>query len=689
MREPDYSDPEAKSPITPVFIFAALLILLRIVFSLFPEARLWGLNQAGYFSWGIYFTAACLLLVAAVAWRHRLLTAWTVRFASPHKVTGVRLLLPLLVIGIACIILFSGLAERAHFLGDSRIILNNPEMNLKLRELGEAVLHRAAIDFWNASTPGQVRLIYRFFSVAAGVIFFAFAFWYGRRIADRPVDMPILLLLILVTPFTLLFFGHVENYSLTASALGVMLLAASVSLETGRRSVAPFIAFAIAVLLHLAATVYLPVILLYFLLAYSPPQWRPLLMIHRRSVIVVLVVCFLVGYAAVRTAAPLFWQMALLPPFGDRFTLDSYSLFSLPHVIDFANLLLFMAPGAFALAIHMFVSRQPEAGGPQRTPLQLFVLVAAVTTLFAAFVVEPKLGMARDWDLMSLFLLGMTLPVYALWIGNYSRNAAYVSVSALTLIILLCGFVPWLGLHQSTDQMFAYTENVMMLEPKHSRSGILSLAEYADNNGRDADAARLLRYAKRHYPEREIEEAGGVYLRKGDYFRAIEYFQKAIEENPAWFSPYMSLGMAQLKIGRPVAAKRNLQIADALNPYNPVIQGFLGTALFRTGDTAKAIENWLRSINGDYFVSEPYFNLGYYLVLENLPDSALKFYLRVPDSLYSGEAYYWRAMAHALTHDTVSALNCLRQTIRLSNDSVLVTQAERVMRYLEEGEGTR
>ena len=53
------------SLIKPIFIITAIYLILRFIASFFPDARLWGFNQAAYIK-DLYFIYPALLIMAAI-----------------------------------------------------------------------------------------------------------------------------------------------------------------------------------------------------------------------------------------------------------------------------------------------------------------------------------------------------------------------------------------------------------------------------------------------------------------------------------------------------------------------------------------------------------------------------------------------------------------------------------------------
>lgn len=95
---------------------------------------------------------------------------------------------------------------------------------------------------------------------------------------------------------------------------------------------------------------------------------------------------------------------------------------------------------------------------------------------------------------------------------------------------------------------------------------------------------------------------GEAQLTLGLYAEAVDSFVKARERVPERAAPWFGLGRAYLAEGAPEAAVAALQAAHVRNHHLPDIQGRLGEALLRKGDTEHGlalVRPWLAQGGGD------------------------------------------------------------------------------------------
>lgn len=657
---------------------AALFLLVRLGASFLPEWRLWGFNQAAFIH---YMPLIYLVMIIGVAF----ILIKGKKSATPPpnseielmNTKGAGIVLVYIIIPIFCGLCFYLLRVKSHFLGDGLNIIANPEMSIKYRELGEVIIHRWFVRTFGTISSDSVLIAYQTLSITSGILFVAALAYYGRRIAATKFEYVIMILLVLCTAGSVLYFGYVENYSVTAAFIGITVLAGTASLKSGKKTVIPIISFALAVLLHSISLVYLPAVLFYVALTYGGGKIRQWTIRRSNAFLAIMLVMLILGYAVVRIWAPLFWRMAFLSPLGDRFTIDGYFLLSPRHLIDYLNLMSFLIPITVVVWILCLMMRGVSAG-QEKKPEHLFLKSAAFFGLVATFILEPKLGMARDWDMMSIVMAGAAFYGIYRWITTFHGQLHFKPASMIIMIISLAVFIPWLTLNNTTDALANYSIKVMKLDPRHSRSGLMTMNAYMEKRGNQTEAQYLANWCDLKYPEIELNDRGANYYRRGDYLRAEAILNQAINLNPSWFGLYLNLGMCQLRLRKFADALENLKIADGLNPYNATIQYYLGEAYMSIGDTTRAISYWHESIKGDIIVPEAYLSMGSYHLMNRRPDSALYYFSQVSDSRISIDLYYWKGLAAYMLHDTLAALKNFDEYLGLGGDSAKINNINKL-----------
>ncbi|HEX5214278.1 MAG TPA: PA14 domain-containing protein [Vicinamibacterales bacterium] len=132
-------------------------------------------------------------------------------------------------------------------------------------EMWEGFLHAWFWHFMHGAFGWSVRLSYQVLSSAAGGVFLAVLWLYGRRLVpQRPL---VFCVLMLAGGYMQLFFGEVENYTLTAVLIVGYLLASASFLQTRTPLIVPSVALAVAMTFHMLTGFLLPSLLFLYVVA--------------------------------------------------------------------------------------------------------------------------------------------------------------------------------------------------------------------------------------------------------------------------------------------------------------------------------------------------------------------------------------------------------------------------------------
>jgi tetratricopeptide (TPR) repeat protein len=107
------------------------------------------------------------------------------------------------------------------------------------------------------------------------------------------------------------------------------------------------------------------------------------------------------------------------------------------------------------------------------------------------------------------------------------------------------------------DQAIAEGEKSVALGPNQSFPHLL-LGMYLYHTGRYKEALPLVRKAMRlnpYYPSTYLELLGGVYLRMGEYEKAVETFKVLIVREPHRIVGHQNLAIAYIRLGRKEQAR--------------------------------------------------------------------------------------------------------------------------------------
>ena len=666
----------AQNHLKTVFLLVSISLALQFIGSFFPEARLWGLNQAAFLG-SIRFIYPSLFVVGLLIVWSDSRRAWRPDIFEETHFSGGRRYAYAALILIAAGAAFYFFSAKAHFLGDGNTIIANPRMAMKTREYGEALIHSLALKLVGAYSETACRSVYQALSRASGLIYVLFLLYYSLKIIRVESAAFVFVLLNLISAGTVLFYGYVENYSIATVAIQAMMLSSIAALSKGRKSFVPIVLFAAALFLHSISVVYLPALAVYIGLTFTTGTIRKTLWHRPRLIIAVTAAASVVAYFIVRQWGPLFYRLSLLPLFGDRFTTDGYYMLSGSHILDFVNLLFLL--GIVPLVIGLFLlMHKPGRGTDGERRAQIFLAVATVFGLGAAFVLEPKLGMARDWDLMSTMLVGVTLSGTYAWVRQANKIGGFMAGSALLVVLGVSVLIPWVALHNSVDGLYAYNMAAMERDPKHCRAGIQTMGAYNDEKGNKMEADRLRRYCQTHFPDVGLRNEAEKYLSLGQDAEAARSYQQAIAENPSAFMLYRGLGICRLNMDQFAAALDDFMIADALNAYNAMTYRLIGRAYEGLGNMSAALHWWRKSIQTDEAMADSYLDLAAYFLNSKTPDSAAYYLTRLPDSAYPIEVHYWRGLLSYMRSDTAKMNDEFDLYMKQGRDSSLMRNIRKI-----------
>lgn len=665
-----------KQVVGSAMMVAILVPVVRLIGSFFKDDRLWGINHAGYIDglWFLYpvlILGVCLVYIRKEALENILNDGPGLSNSLLHKY-----LIPLILLIAVPVGGFYLLSVKEYFLGDGYYMIASmadPDIGFKARGYGEMLLHRLYMEMFYGINDYYAFLSYRHLSGLAGIVYVISLLHYGRKIAASVFSYYAFVALSLTMAATILFYGYIENYSLLTTALFLFFISGAAAIKNRKWSYVPLLSFAAAVFLHFMAVVYLPAFVLYIIAFVGRGKTVDIIGHNVGKITTILLAAVIVFYAGIKLMAPLFWRLAFLSPLGDRFTIDGYTLLSGNHIVDYFNLLVFLIPVTLVVwGLRRSKYTQSTSSAENATlRTEAFITIGAVMGLAAAFIIEPKLGMARDWDMMSVLFIGGGFAGVYIWVTRFRQIKYFRSATLMLFIMSLSVFVPWLALHNTPSALYDYSISMMELDSKHSRADFFRMVAYNEGNKHPVEAARLRMYCRDNYPEMWLNREGMELLASGDLGEAEDRLHRALEHNPAFFSIYFHKALVHLQKGEVDSVIVYLDIADALNPGNTFIHAFLGLAYYHEGHEDLARESWLKSIEHDARDPIPFLNLGYTYLQNDMPDSARNYLSQYPGVLNIYPVYFQLGTSHLMLNDSLTVFDAFRTSLSPEEDSTL------------------
>lgn len=290
--------------------------------------------------------------------------------------------------------------------------------------------------------------------------------------------------LLLTTAPVLFFFGYVESYTWLYLALTLYLVAGLAAIAGHLSPVWPSVLFGLAMALNLTAVFSLPP-LLYMVFRPQPESWLRRVRNGLGPAFLLVAVAVLAQVVAGYDGQ---WWARDFRPGAHALNLWRDDLLSPRHLSDLKNLAWLM--GLAPMLVVTFLYRRWF-----RSPGSVFLIIQVAGLALLHFLLEPKLGLPRDWDLLAAHQGGLLLLAARLLPRNGGKTGLVVLGFSLLMVM------PWVTLSA---------------RPEASRQWLLSGAEDDEPSARAhlyADSAQLLR-------------------RNGDMAGALAMYEECVAADP-------------------------------------------------------------------------------------------------------------------------------------------------------------
>ena len=585
-----------------VVLFAcASVILIHAVASFFPKERLWGVNHLAYFS---FVPRWIMIILASLVLVPKVNTILYDAFASffdlvDRNLRGIKRSYKYLVLSLGSMVLFWVFRARTYLLGDG---------HLRGRELVEGATFSASepLDFYlHALAYRFLKLdayqIYALISCLAGAVFVFSALWISHRMGKENRERVLVFLALVSMGSIQLSFGYKESYSLVYAAVMVYFLLSFLYLKDKGSLLLASLALLASISLHLSAVYLLPS-LIYLYLVDPQAETKPF-SFGRMSRLVFLLSLLGAGFIFLTAGGrgPGSIASHLIPLVGNES--NAYSAFSGSHLMDMVNEQLLLSPaGVILWIVVIFCVRKISLKDRVTT---FFVIVIALSLAFA-FLMNPELGYARDWDLFSSTGLGYTL-LGSYLVLNYLRESKIRRLNYVLLAVTsaaLLSTLPWIYLNAQENKSVERFKVLLDLDAKGAGYGHEILGyhyrERGLTNEETEEWEKALAAAK---VERYAASLGIGYLQSGRYRESAAAFRRAIQLNPYSAQNYNNLGIALFNDGQYDEAKKQYETSIQMDSGFWMAHQNLGVLYNAVGQYDKALEAIKKAIQiypGDF-----------------------------------------------------------------------------------------
>ncbi|MEW6411157.1 MAG: tetratricopeptide repeat protein [Candidatus Zixiibacteriota bacterium] len=610
---------------TSYLLLGGYLSVLTLFFvgSQWPGWRVWGFNWWAYL--GDLYTysllAAGIIIGAAVFFLTQRITADTT--GPDNNALYITLMS---ITAAAMMAAYVAFGSTTHFLGDGYQLLSrlaNHQHDVKTWDKGAAIIQSAIYAITTGTPQARALSTFRIWSVASGAFFLIGVIAVSRFLFDSNRHRFLFFLGLALGGYSLMFFGYVENYATLIAAMMIYIL---LGLKAARGEINPMWllpTLAAAVFIHLFGLLLVPSFLYLVLRKTSLAQrLKQLSTLNKWLIFLALSVLAAVVYVMLYNRN-YFFKFMLMPPIRDRFTVEDDMLFSVKHVIDIVNLLLLMMPGVVLYVLMMLTSRKLRSS--LKKPQYVFTLITLAATFVTVYVVNPGIGMPRNWDLFSI--VGVPLVVLCFYSVLRLDKVGGVKYLAVWLMIALGGLslAPRVAVNVSDNLAIAHFRDYLQLDRARNRNARGILVDYYKNLGDTARAEIEYTALVRELPEVGFNNQAEWLVDHGEFARAVPFAQRAIQINPLFWDAYANLGLCYRSAGLLDSAQVMLEIADGLNPYNARVTGELGSVALLRNDLDKAERLFLNALALDSALGDPMFGLVTIYLRTNRVEESFRF----------------------------------------------------------------
>jgi tetratricopeptide (TPR) repeat protein len=469
--------------------FAVIIILigLRLLALLFPAARLWGLNHLLFLPREIFIGYIVMGLACAACWffpslfiTRRLYAPISQFLESENKTVW-------LGIAILSVPFFWLCRMPDNLLGDGYTVINNIGGSLPAVFKWSESLTVRIVYFISRLLPyddlRRGEYAYAIVSVLSGgatiYFFISLAYELGSKATERLLVFGSLLF----SGWLVLFLGYAENYPILWPFLTGYLYFAIRFLNGKNTLITALIFLAIAMALHLQALFF--AISFPFLLA-SRGVLLTLYRRHKKSI------WLLSGILAAGAGVAFMYKynrdlpfrVNFLPFIQGRPASPDYAIFSISHMADIFNEFTLLFP-LWPLFLILGTSRARHLF---HDPIDRFLVLFSLGGLVMITIIDPRLGMGRDWDLMALVGLGPALLLLRSGLQNARISPRqYPLILGLSVLLI----APFVLTELSRQPSLNYVQSLLQLDMPKSRSGLVVLRNYYHDQGDTARAESI------------------------------------------------------------------------------------------------------------------------------------------------------------------------------------------------------
>jgi len=607
------------------------IILLFFASGLLPLDQMWGFNHLQYFP-GILMAilAFLLLMLLPPDISKKIYSAGQYLSRSYKRLPRI---IQIVLLIFLCGFIFYMFRVHVHTLGDGyqrvyqveKGYLHNPPEPL------DFFLHSILYMGLNPLTGIGAETIYTSLSIIFGVIFMTFIYLFRFPETINKSTSALAKMLIISFGGMQIFFGYVESYSLLYPATLLFILYAYRYLSEQSGMITTTIIFVLALSSHQSGWMLLPAYIYLLYINYFVNKANDSTGKIKKGlpiIIILITVVILVGiYIQQRIEYPQY-QTGLSEMLLPFYSVGEYSVFSFSHLLDIINEILLIAPIILILLLLFVRNEKSNRADKIGSSFRLFFLLLLIPSIIFIFMFDPKLGMARDWDLfatpMSIIgLVSILIAVSGKYFDNLSRYLKTVIIYAVFLFASI-----WIVMNSSAARQLTRAEKLLTISDKNRSYSLELLAHYYWKIIDNREKALELYYQidEENRGARIYQKITQLEFNLHNYKKAINSATRGIVKDEKMSDLYLLCGASYQKLKNYPKALEFLHQARELSPTQFNIYSYLGNTYVRMDSLDRALESHKMSIKLNPNDAACYFNTAFVYLEKNVFDSA-QFYV--------------------------------------------------------------
>jgi Flp pilus assembly protein TadD len=592
-------------------ILGAICFLSLHILSPLAPSLLWGVDALSYGTWPWFILGSGVAVLVSIHISDKVLDrcrSIVVRLASPWIAPLILLLLAL------------ALPSALHFLGDGYLLI---------RELDSGAwdtlsrTDRAPLTFWMLTRLHHVALamgnnaesVYRTVSVISGLGYAFLVPLVASRLSSDGRRQTCIVLSLLTAGYLQLFLGYVENYAPLYPGMLLLILSLVNSLTRQGPLWPAALTLGLLCALHFSTVTLFPGLLYAAYVRRSERGIQQSLSEIVLFPVSTLIILWLIDFDVISYLSEV--RDHTLPLAVGAPKIAAYNIWSLLHIADIINVLLLTAP------IAVIVLLTTPLRSLMRDDMSRMLSAICVGPLLFLIIANPEIGAFRDWDVLSMAALPLT--VFAAYGWSAEPPTAYTKgwvIGAAALHTFL-----WIGTNASADLAEARYQAHLHHAPLSASAKVYGWETLGTvQRVRDDHEAAAISYGNaleadpNHYRLWLLQ--GNAYQQTGQTKKAKQAYLRVLQLRPETSEAHSNLGALYVLNGQYESAFEHLDKATRLTPGYAAAWMNRGVALANTGRTTDAIGNLKKAIELDSSYRNAYKNLSKLYATIGKQDSA-------------------------------------------------------------------